>query len=70
MYALAALLHEENERGAWRSYMADMAWMIACIGYSDPLPRYSEIVNRRNEPVDDRSAEQIIEDLRKKLGGE
>lgn len=50
--------------------MADMAWMTARIGYSDPLPRYSEIVNRRNEPVDDRSAAEIIEDLRKKLGGE
>lgn len=70
MYALASLLHDEAERSAWRNYMADMAWMTARIGYSDPLPRYSEIVNRRNEPVDDRSAAQIIEDLRKKLGGE
>ena len=70
MVALAAILHDEAERSAWRSYMADMAWMVARIGYSDPLPRYSEIVNRRNEPVDDRSAAQIIEDLRKKLGGE
>lgn len=70
MYALAALLHDEAERSAWRSYLADMAWMTARIGYSDPLPRYSEIVNRRNEPVDDRSAAEIIEDLRKKLGGE
>ena len=70
MVALASLLHDEAERSAWRSYMADMAWMTARIGYSDPLPRYSEIVNRRNEPVDNRSAAQIIEDLRKKLGGE
>ena len=70
MVALASLLHDEAERSAWRSYLADMAWMTARIGYSDPLPRYSEIVNRRNEPVDDRSAAQIIEDLRKKLGGE
>lgn len=70
MVALASLLHDEAERSAWRSYLADMAWMTARIGYSDPLPRYSEIVNRRNEPVDDRSAEKIIEDLRKKLGGE
>ena len=70
MYALASLLHDEAERSAWRYYVADMAWMTARIGYSDPLPRYSEIVNRRNEPVDDRSAAQIIEDLRKKLGGE
>ena len=70
MAALAALLHDEAERSAWRSYLADMAWMTARIGYSDPLPRYSEIVNRRSEPVDDRSAAQIIEDLRKKLGGE
>ena len=70
MVALASLLHDEAERIAWRSYMADMAWMTARIGYSDPLPRYSEIVNRRNEPVDDRSAAQIIEDLKKKLGGE
>ena len=70
MAALEAILHDEAERSAWRSYMADMAWMVARIGYSDPLPRYSEIVNRRSEPVDDRSAAQIIEDLRKKLGGE
>ena len=70
MYALASLLHDEAERSAWRYYVADMAWMTARIGYSDPLPLYSEIVNRRNEPVDDRSAAQIIEDLRKKLGGE
>lgn len=70
MAALAAILHDEAERSAWRCYMADMVWMKARIGYSDPLPRYSEIVNRRNEPVDDRSAAQIIEDLRKKLGGE
>ena len=70
MAALSSLLHDEAERSAWRSYMADMAWMTARIGYRDPLPRYSEIVNRRNEPVDDRSAAQIIEDLRKKLGGE
>ena len=70
MAALESLLHDEAERSAWRSYMADMAWMVARIGYSDPLPRYSEIVNRRSEPVDDRSAAQIIEDLRKKLGGE
>ena len=70
MVALASLLHDEAERSAWRIYLADMAWMTARIGYSDPLPRYSEIVNRRNEPVDDRSAAEIIEDLRKKLGGE
>lgn len=70
MFALASLLHDEAERSSWRSYMADMAWMVARIGYRDALPRYSEIVNRRNEPVDDRSAAQIIEDLRKKLGGE
>ena len=70
MVALASLLHDEAERSAWRSYMADMAWMTARIGYRDQLPRYSEIVNRRNEPVDNRSAAQIIEDLRKKLGGE
>lgn len=70
MAALSSILHDEAERSAWRSYMADMAWMTARIGYSDPLPRYSEIVNRRNEPVDDRSAAEIIEDLRKKLGGE
>lgn len=70
MYALASLLHEEADRSVWRSYVADMAWMTARIGYRDQLPRYSEIVNRRNEPVDDRSAAQIIEDLRKKLGGE
>ena len=70
MYALASLLHDEAERSAWRYYVADMVWMTASIGYRDPLPRYSEIVNRRNEPVDDRSAAQIIEDLRKKLGGE
>ena len=70
MVALASLLHDEAERSAWRSYMADMAWMTARIGYRDQLPRYTEIVNRRNEPVDNRSAAQIIEDLRKKLGGE
>lgn len=70
MVALASLLHDEAERSAWRNYMADMAWMTARIGYRDPLPRYCEIVNRKNEPVDDRSAAQIIEDLRKKLGGE
>ena len=70
MVALASLLHDEAERSAWRSYMADLAWMTARIGYRDQLPRYSEIVNRRNEPVDNRSAAQIIEDLRKKLGGE
>ena len=70
MFALASLLHDEAERSAWRIYMADMAWMTARIGYRDPLPRYSEIVNRRSEPVDNRSAEEIIEDLRKKLGGE
>ena len=70
MFALASLLHDEAERSVWRSYLADMAWMTARIGYRDQLPRYSEIVNRRNDPVDDRSAAQIIEDLRKKLGGE
>ena len=70
MVALASLLRDEAERSAWRSYLADMTWMTARIGYRDPLPRYSEIVNRRNEPVDNRSAEEIIEDLRKKLGGE
>ena len=70
MAALASLLHDEAERSAWRYYVADMAWMTARIGYRDSLPRYTEIVNRRNDPVDDRSAAQIIEDLRKKLGGE
>ena len=70
MVALATILHNEAERSAWRYYVADMVWMTARIGYRDPLPRYSEIVNRRNEPVDNRSAEEIIEDLRKKLGGE
>ena len=70
MVALASILHDEADRSAWRNYMADMAWMTARIGYRDPLPRYSEIVNRRNEQVDNRSAAQIIEDLRKKLGGE
>lgn len=70
MVALASLLHDEAERSEWRYYVADMVWMTARIGYRDQLPLYSEIVNRRNEPVDDRSAAQIIEDLRKKLGGE
>ena len=70
MVALASLLYDEAERSAWRYYVADMAWMTARIGYRDSLPRYTEIVNRRNDPVDDRSAAQIIEDLRKKLGGE
>lgn len=70
MVALASLLHDESERSTWRIYLADMAWMTARIGYRDPLPRYSEIVIRRNDPVDDRSAAQIIEDLKKKLGGE
>ena len=70
MYALESLLHDEEERSAWRYYVADMVWMTARIGYRDTLPRYSEIVNRRSEPVDNRSAEEIIEDLRKKLGGE
>ena len=70
MYALASLLHDEAERSAWRCYVADMVWMTARIGYSDPLPRYSEIVNRRSEPTDNRSAAQIIEDLKTKLGGE
>ena len=70
MYALASLLHDELERSAWRIYLSDMAWMTARIGYRDPLPRYREIVIRRNDPVDDRSAAQIIEDLKKKLGGE
>ena len=63
-------MHEEAERSAWRSYMADMAWMIARIGYRDPLPRYSDIVHRRDAPTDDRSAAEIIEDLRRKIGGE
>ena len=70
MYALASLLHDEAERSAWRIYLADMAWMTARIGYRDPLPRYAEIVNLKSEPVDNRSAEEIIRDLRKKLGGE
>ena len=70
MVALASLLHEEAEHSAWRYYVADMVWMTARIGYRDHLPRYAEIVNRRSEPVDNRSAAQIIEDLRKKLGGE
>ena len=70
MYALASLLHEEAERSAWRSYMADMAWMIARIGYRDTLPRYSDIVHRRDAPADDRSAAEIIEDLKRKIGGE
>ena len=70
MYALAAILHEENERGAWRSYMADMAWMIARIGYRDKLPRYSDIMHRSDAPADDRSAAEIIEDLKRKIGGE
>ena len=70
MYALASLLIDEAVRSAWRCYVADMAWMTARIGYRDQLPRYAEIVNRRSEPVDNRSAAQIIEDLRKKLGGE
>ena len=56
MVALASLLHDESERSAWRIYLADMAWMTARIGYRDPLPRYTEIVNRRSEPVDDLSA--------------
>lgn len=70
MVALASILHEEAERSAWRYYVADMVCMTARIGYKDPLPRYADIVNRKIEPVDDRSAAQIIEDLRKKLGGE
>lgn len=70
MFALASLLHEEAERSVWRSYVADMVWMTARIGYRDQLPRYSEIVNRRSEPTDNRSAVQIIEDLKTKLGGE
>ena len=70
MVALSSLLHDEAERSAWRIYLADMACMTARIGYRDQLPRYSEIVIRRNDPVDDRSAAQIIEDLKKKFGGE
>ena len=70
MVALASLLHDEAERSAWRYYVADMVWMTARIGYRDQLPRYSEIVNRRNAPVENRSAAQLIEATRPKLGGE
>lgn len=70
MYALASLLHEDAERSAWRSYMADMAWMIARIGYRDKLPRYSDIVCKNAEPTDDRSAAEIIEDIKRRIGGE
>ena len=70
MAALASLLHDEAERSAWRCYMADMAWMIARIGYRDPLPRYSDLVHRSDAPTDDRSAAEIIDDLKRKIGGE
>ena len=50
--------------------MADMAWMTARIGYRNQIPRYTEIVNRRSDPTDNRSATQIIEDLKTKFGGE
>lgn len=70
MVALASLLHDEAERSAWRSYMADMAWMVARIGYRDPLPRYSDIVHRSDAPTDDRSAAEIIDDLKRQIGGE
>ena len=49
--------------------MAEMGWSIARALYRDfTMPSYTELAARRDTPADNRTAQDIMDDVLKKLG--
>lgn len=58
----------KSEEKEFEIYQADLLWLIAKRYYSD-LPQPSEVYHKKYKR-DTRTAEQILEDTIKSLGGE
>ena len=68
MQALSALLCEQEKEEAWEVYTASLLWVAAKAWYKDfPYPNYIDLITGKVAPPDNRSAEEIIEDLFAKL---
>lgn len=69
MAALCSVLMERKKDEQWRLYMAEMGWSIARALYRDfPMPSYTELAARRDTPADNRTAQDIMDEVLKKLG--
>ena len=74
LYALWALMREDQEQRKWQSYMADMACAIAKkLNPKAAIPFWSDM-QKKKAVNDSRSGKEIVDDLiakrrRKKLHG-
>lgn len=68
MRALDNLLEEQDRFHLWQAYTAEMSWASAKAWYKEfPFPNYIDLITGKVAPPDNRSAEEIIEDLFAKL---
>lgn len=69
--ALVSVAKVQRENDLWRMYMAEISWIPAARGLrKEKPPRFPDLLNelRGNRPAEDnRSSDEIIEDLKKKL---
>lgn len=72
MRALIALISEQGRLELWREYTATVLYSIGrgLIGEDYPLPAYSDIAHPDMVQNDTQTGADIIERLKKRLGGE
>ena len=65
MYALNAVLYKQEQDGIWRAYTANTMWAIARGLIRDyPVESYTELMRRSERPIDRRSGNEILADVR------
>lgn len=70
MGALIAVIEQNMMQRVWREYTANAVWSIARTLYKEyPMPSFTELIEKGKTPRDDRTGQQIIDDLIKKLRG-
>ena len=68
MLGLCAVLLEQEQEHAWQTYVADMLW-ISAKGVAPKLQikPYSTLINPHKKPVDDRTGNEILQDVKAQL---
>lgn len=68
--ALCAVIEQDMMQRVWRDYTANAVWSIARTMYKEyPMPSFTEFIEQGSKPRDERTGQQIIDDLIKKLQG-
>ena len=71
MGALALSLEYEAQETSWKTYVADLLWVIARKDYENfPIQPYSEMMAATHKTNDTRSAEEIREHILERIRGE